>query len=85
MEAANESYLAGGALLMSSAHEGKHASTILWVTASLILLTFVFLDAGALAWSASVISGSQLTAEIFTFFVVLSGAGVTVWRMTGRN
>jgi hypothetical protein len=54
---------------------------ILWIAALVILLTFLFLDAGALAWSASLISGHQLTAEILTFIVVLSGCAITVWRM----
>jgi len=55
--------------------------TLLWILASVVMLTFLVLDAGALAWSASLISGRQLTAELFTFFVVLSGAAVTVWGL----
>jgi hypothetical protein len=73
---------------MKTAQEGKHTGSrgiIFWITASLILLTFLFLDAGALAWSASVISGRQLMAEIFTFFVVLSGAGITVWKLNSKG
>jgi hypothetical protein len=49
--------------------------------ALLVLFTFAALDAGVLAWSASVISGRQLTAELLTFFTVMGGAIATVWRM----
>jgi len=52
-----------------------------WIAALAVLVTFFFLDAGAVAWSASVITGHQLSAAIFTFFLVLSGAVITVWRM----
>ena len=53
----------------------------LWIAALALLVTFFVLDAGAVAWSASFISGHQLTAGIFTFFVVVSGVAITVWRM----
>ena len=59
----------------------RQSHLVLWIAALVILLTFLFLDAGALAWSASLISGQQLTAEILTFIVVLSGCAITIWRM----
>jgi hypothetical protein len=52
-----------------------------WIAVILVIFTFAVLDAGALAWSASVISGRQLAAEVLTFFTVAGGAAVTVWRM----
>ncbi len=55
--------------------------TLFWIAALALLITFFVLDAGALAWSASLISGHQLTAGLFTFFVVATGAAITVWRM----
>jgi hypothetical protein len=55
--------------------------TLFWIATFAFLITFLVLDAGAVAFSASVISGHQLTAALFTFFVVVSGAAVTVWRM----
>ena len=54
---------------------------LLWIAVFVVILTFFILDAAALAWSASFISGRQLTAELFTFFVVVSGAAITVWKM----
>ena len=69
---------------MNNTHERKpinRGQSIPWVVALVILLTFLVLDAGALAWSASLISGRQLAAEVFTFVVVLSGAAITVWKM----
>jgi hypothetical protein len=56
-------------------------STLAWIAALAVLITFCVLDAGAVAWSASVINGHQLSAAVLTFFVVLSGAAITVWRM----
>ncbi len=53
----------------------------IWIAALVILLTFLVLDAGALAWSASLAGGRQILVEIFTFFVVLSGTAITVWKM----
>ena len=54
---------------------------LLWIAALVALLTFLTLDAGALAWSASLINGRQLLVELFTFFVVISGAAITIWKM----
>ena len=54
---------------------------MIWIALFLVLFTFAVLDAGALAWSASVISGRQLTAELLTFFVIMGGAIATVWCM----
>ncbi len=56
-------------------------TTTLWMAVAAILFTFFILDAGALAWASSLISGRQVIAEMFTFLVVLSGVAVTVWRM----
>jgi hypothetical protein len=55
--------------------------TLFWIAALAFVLTFLVLDAGAVAFSASFISGHQLTAALFTFFVVVTGAAITVWRM----
>ena len=52
-----------------------------WIAALLLILTFVVIDAGALAWAASLVNGRQFAVEVFTFFVVLSGAAITLWRM----
>jgi len=49
-----------------------------------IVITTLVLDAGALAWSASIIDGRQLTAEIFTFIVIASGIAITTWTMKVR-
>jgi hypothetical protein len=55
--------------------------SLIWAAAILVLITFAVLDAGALAWSASVISGRQLVAGVLTFFTLVGGAAVTVWKM----
>ena len=60
----------------------RNYRSITWIATILVLLTFAVLDAGALAWSASVISGRQLAAELFTFFTVVGGTVITVWWMT---
>jgi hypothetical protein len=52
-----------------------------WLIALLFVVTFLVIDAGALAWAASLVNGRQLAVEIFTFFVVLSGGAITLWRM----
>ena len=57
----------------------RHAG--FWIAAMIVVLTFVMLDASALAWSAAVIDGRQFAVEIFTFVVVASGAAITVWKM----
>ena len=59
----------------------SHPQSTIWIALILILSTFAALDAGALAWSASVISGLQLAAELLTFFTVVVGAIATVWWM----
>ena len=56
----------------------------LWISFLVVLLTFLVLDAGALAWSASLIGGRQLLAELFTFLVVVSGTAITVWKLRTR-
>jgi hypothetical protein len=43
----------------------------------LLVLIFFVLDAGAVAWSASVISSGQLAAGLVTFFAVVTGAAIT--------
>lgn len=53
----------------------------IWIIALVMMISFLVLDAGALAWTSSMINGHQFVAEIFTFIVVLSGAAITVWRM----
>jgi hypothetical protein len=53
-------------------------TTHAWIAALALLITFLVLDAGAIAWSAAFISGHQLTAALLTFFVVLSGAAITI-------
>jgi hypothetical protein len=58
--------------------KSKH---IPWVIALLFAITFLVIDAGALAWAASLVNGRQLAVEMFTFFVVLSGGAITFWRM----
>ena len=63
-----------------------HSGMMIGIAAVLILSIFAVLDAGALAWSASFISGRQLAAELLTFFIVLAGAVVTAWSVTtGRR
>jgi hypothetical protein len=66
------------------AHEsrthGNHRA-VLWVVALVVILTTLVLDVGALAWSASVLDGRQVTAGIFTFLLVVSGGAITVWMM----
>jgi hypothetical protein len=69
---------------MNIGPENKTYSVALWISALAVLLTFLVLDAGALAWNASLISGHQLMAELFTFLVVLSGAAITVWKLRVR-
>ena len=65
--------------------QDNHSGSTIWITTILVLLTFGALDAGALAWSASVISGRQLAAELLTFFTVMGGAVATVrWMRTDR-
>jgi len=59
----------------------NRSGSILWIALILVLSTFGILDLGALAWSASVISGRQLAVELFTFFAVMGGAVATVWGM----
>jgi hypothetical protein len=69
---------------MNATHKSKqqeNPSTVLWMAALVIILTSLVLDAAALAWSASVLDGRQVTAAIFTFVLVLTGAAVTVWKM----
>jgi hypothetical protein len=53
----------------------------LWISVLVVLLTFLVLDAGALAWSASLIGGQQLLAELFTFLIVVSGGAITIWKL----
>lgn len=53
-----------------------------WIATLLVLFTFAVLDAGAVAWSASVISGRQLFADLLSFFTVLCGTGITFWWMS---
>jgi hypothetical protein len=67
-------------------HENKRQNSrfLPWIAAFVILLTFFVLDAGAVAWSASLIGGRQLMAELFTFLVVVSGAVITVWKLKAR-
>jgi hypothetical protein len=59
----------------------QNQRAILWIAALVVILTFFLLDASALAWSASLINGRQVLAEVFTFFIVVSGAAITVWKM----
>ena len=69
---------------MSATYKSKESEKpkiIFWISVLVVLLTFLVLDAGALAWSASVIGGRQLAASLFTFLVVISGAAITVWKM----
>lgn len=54
---------------------------ILGMAMFLILLTFAVVDAGALAWLASLITGHQFAVGLVSFFAVLGGAVVTVWRI----
>ena len=56
-------------------------SVYLWIAVVVVILTFLFLDASALAWSSKWIGGQQIVAAIFTFFVLVSGALITVWKM----
>lgn len=61
--------------------QNENPRSIIWVTALVIILTSLVLDAAVLAWSASVQDWRMVTAEVFTFFVVLSGVAITVWKM----
>jgi hypothetical protein len=65
----------------NESHQHNRPRTILWIAALVVFVTFLVLDAAAVAWSASWINGRQVTVELFTFFVVVSGAAVTVWKM----
>lgn len=65
-------------------HESKsqdNRRAVLCVAALVVILTSLVLDAAALAWSASVLNGRQITAEILTFLLIVSGAAITVWKM----
>ena len=66
---------------MDSTHKNKAQRAAPWIAVFIVLIAFFVLDAGALAWSASLADGRQLAAEIFTFFVVLTGGAITVWKM----
>ena len=69
---------------MNTAQETKQHHNprgIHWLAALVILLTFLVVDTGALAWSAAVSDGRQIAAEVFTFIAVMSGAAITVWKM----
>jgi hypothetical protein len=61
--------------------QNEHSHVTIWIALILILSAFAALDVGALAWSASAISGLQLAAELLTFFTVMAGAVATVWWM----
>jgi hypothetical protein len=53
-------------------------TTHAWIAGVALLFAFLFLDAGAIAWSAAFINGHQLIAALVTFFVVISGAAITI-------
>ena len=53
----------------------------LWISVLVVLLTSLVVDAGTLAWSASLIGGRPLMAGLFTFLVVVSGGAITVWKL----
>jgi hypothetical protein len=59
----------------------NHSGSMVWITTILVLFTFAAMDAGALAWSAAIISGRQLAAELLTYFTIIGGGAVTVWWM----
>ena len=72
---------------MNAIYKGKlqeNSRSTIWIAALVIILTSLVLDAAALAWSAKVLDGRQIFAEVFTFLAVLSGAAITVWKMKTR-
>ena len=56
---------------------------VFWTALAVILLTFLVIDAGALAWSASLAGGLPITAGILTFLAVVCGLVLTARILVG--
>ena len=54
---------------------------LVWLVATMLLLSFGFGDAAIVVWSASLISSWELFAAAFSFLLVEMGVLYTVWKM----
>jgi hypothetical protein len=63
-----------------SASVGKDR-LLYWMAGVLLLITFGMVDAGVIAWCASLIDFGQLFAAVFSLLLIETGLFFTVWQM----
>jgi hypothetical protein len=63
-----------------SASVGKDR-LLYWMAGVLLLITFGIVDAGVIAWCASLIDFGQLFAALVSLLLIETGLFFTVWQM----
>jgi hypothetical protein len=52
-----------------------------WLISVLLVISFALIDTAVVGWDASILTGGEIFAGAFTFWLLSLGMVVTIWKL----